>query len=183
MPNNCQNRLIVEGPAADVGRFRAQAAEGVRDDGRPIVFGIRNFVPEPPEGDPRRHPSSTCEGGWDWHSWRCDNWGTKWDVYDVALDGGGPEVLAYRFESAWAPPTEGVRRIAMAYPRLTLTLIYMEAGMQFYGHIKFRDEAVLEQEQRKYEDALEYDEEDEVSAVNDPILKAHVEAYGFGFTA
>lgn len=50
------------------------------------------------------------------YRWCRDNWGTKWDVYDVdACELGGdqaPHLL--QFQTAWSPPNEEARRVLLA---------------------------------------------------------------------
>ena len=48
----------------------------------------------------------------DWYEWRCENWGTKWDVCEVLFDGVGLEYsddqkvawFSFRCWTAWGPP-------------------------------------------------------------------------------
>lgn len=55
----------------------------------------------------------------DWYSWNCNNWGTKWGVYEISdiecdvssesiffrRDVSGEGKLTFRCLSAWSPPT------------------------------------------------------------------------------
>jgi len=40
-----------------------------------------------------------------WYEWRVMNWGTKWNAYDVVLEGDDEEIKM-RFDSAWSPPDQ-----------------------------------------------------------------------------
>ena len=108
----------------------------------PLSF--RSFVPEP----------ATIDGSWD--RWHCENWGTKWDARfegdgcglgaegaDVALSTetngvvATPEVLVYKFDTAWSPPVAAVEAMANAFPTLAFTLRYAEYGVGFAGEAHF----------------------------------------------
>jgi len=182
MPNWCQNHLTIDGPRDQLVAFR-DAAKMMREDGKLVPFQIGQIVPEPPKGDPRCIPSERHQGGWDWYSWRVQNWGSKWDVCDVTLKEDGDR-LVYAFDSAWAPPREGIRRVSMAFPALTLTYAWFEWGMQFYGRDEIRNGELtnLLEVESIPEGAYEYDDDDEVQVV-DPDLREFVDAYGFGFYA
>ena len=52
-----------------------------------------------------------------WYDWNVRNWGTKWDVAvshndeypDTELTDESETFLAYRFNTAWSPPTEAIQ--------------------------------------------------------------------------
>lgn len=88
MPNWCMNTLSVEhSDASKLKQFEHAFESG---DG---LFNA--FVPMPEETD-------------DEYTWRCDNWGTKWDIAH-----GDTQILSYdvddnsitmTFDTAWSPP-------------------------------------------------------------------------------
>ena len=39
-----------------------------------------------------------------WYDWRCQNWDTKWDCYDVVVTDDDPESVEIEFNTAWSPP-------------------------------------------------------------------------------
>jgi len=41
-----------------------------------------------------------------WYYWRIDNWGTKWNSYDLYIDTNSNNELVVEFLTAWAPPRE-----------------------------------------------------------------------------
>jgi hypothetical protein len=64
--------------------------------------------------------------------WRHDNWGTKWNAYDVArrdYDGR----ICVTFQTAWAPPTPIIVALAKRFPTVTISLEYFERGMEVAG--------------------------------------------------
>jgi hypothetical protein len=83
----------------------------------------------------------------DWYEWRCENWGTKWDVCDVLFDGVGLEysddqkVAAFSFHcwTAWAPPVPVWDRLhAMG---IEVEADYQDEGMMFEGAYRDGEES------------------------------------------
>ena len=46
-----------------------------------------------------------------WYYWKIDNWGTKWNSYDVEVESNFDDELTVRFCTAWAPPIEIFEKI------------------------------------------------------------------------
>ena len=69
-----------------------------------------------------------------WYDWNVRNWGTKWDVAihdkdeypDTELMEESDTSLAYRFNTAWSPPTEAISKLSLQYPDLDFELSYEE---------------------------------------------------------
>ena len=69
-----------------------------------------------------------------WYDWNVRNWGTKWDVAvshndeypDTELTDESKTLLAYRFNTAWSPPTEAISKLSEQYPDLDFELSYEE---------------------------------------------------------
>lgn len=61
----------------------------------------------------------------DWYNWRCENWGTKWDAYDIELDNDRAEIC---MRTAWAPPLPILNLLQERYPDLQ---------MRVYGRDEF----------------------------------------------
>lgn len=123
MPNWCLNRLDVYGPNADVAQFFVENA---------CEDGILTFEASVPAIEPTQ------------------DWGTKWDACEarpafhgeavwtgdqkdiakrIAKEGG----FGYFFETAWAPPSEWMAKVAVKYQNLDFRLSFVEPGMDFMG--------------------------------------------------
>ena len=64
----------------------------------------------------------------DWYERNCNVLGTKWDV-DGVLECSRTTELGYTFQSAWAPPAEGILAVSEQYPELKFNLSFeLEEG-------------------------------------------------------
>lgn len=157
MPNWCENTLLIKGNKDAIAKFKKQA-----DDGR-TELSLNNFVQMPTEFediktggmqingkltekwrevDGESIPVSQSEldelktkyGADNWYDWTHKMWGTKWDVTADLLE-QTKTTLKYGFESAWSPPSEWLRQVAIMFPTLHFELEYREEGCQFQGTI------------------------------------------------
>lgn len=126
MPNWCECRLKVTGPAEEIARFKKTAPgkgpnPAVGMETQPL--SLHSFVPQPAELN---------QEGSDWYTWRIANWGTKWDV-DSQIAQEGAEFIEYSFDSAWSPPLEWLTEVGPQFPALSFRLWYAEGGCDFAG--------------------------------------------------
>lgn len=69
-----------------------------------------------------------------WYDWRLQNWGTKWELYDICLDDDTDSGdVSFSFSTAWSPPLEGVYAISKKFPNALFVLSYEESGSDFCG--------------------------------------------------
>ena len=137
MPNHCDNALTVRGKPNTIQQF-TELARGAK---QPLE--INQFMPMPPEIRDTDSPNNDGElakrlveahGAPDWYDWATQNWGVKWDVYDVELEEHGENEIAYRFTTAWCPFSDRVLlTMSEKFPSLTLELEYEEPSMAFRG--------------------------------------------------
>jgi hypothetical protein len=132
MPNHCSNNLYVTGPLSIVFDF-------CRDHYRKEPGGTKKYTL-----DFSVHVAEPVIENHDWYNWRVENWGTKWNAYDISPD-TFPEVLSrivekdnnasilYSFTTAWSPPIPWVLKMSPNYPLLTFSLDYQEPSMDFCG--------------------------------------------------
>lgn len=84
-----------------------------------------------------------------WYDWCCENWGTKWGAYDVTdwvKVGKGFEAS---YDSAWAPPTNGLVNLSKLFPSLSFRNCYMETGMDFCGYDVIENGEIIEADEDK----------------------------------
>ena len=70
----------------------------------------------------------------DWYDWRCDNWGTKWDVGGETefVDRRDHNTVVLSFDSAWAPPIMFYEFMKRRHG-FDIRASYFEPGMAFCG--------------------------------------------------
>ena len=71
-----------------------------------------------------------------WYDWRIQNWDTKWDAYDVQVDGGfDDDELTIEFNTAWSPPEAVCHALREQYPEATVSWFYDEPGCEIAGYL------------------------------------------------
>ena len=70
-----------------------------------------------------------------WYDWRCQNWDTKWDAYDVVVTDDDPESVEIEFNTAWSPPEAICERIREDYPDVSVSWFYDEPGCEIAGYL------------------------------------------------
>ena len=73
-----------------------------------------------------------------WYHWRCENWGTKWDINTDELDilYEDDDSIKLLFNTAWGPP-EGIHdKIITDLDFISVSWFYDEPGMQIAGYLK-----------------------------------------------
>jgi len=62
-------------------------------------------------------------GAFDWHTWRVNEWGTKWSAACVCVEVGVcPPSLIYEFETAWCVPYGIYEKLVEEFPTLRFDL-------------------------------------------------------------
>lgn len=151
MPNWCYNDLTLRGDAEEIGRYLDLVSGGdpsasgdlsewdlTRVHPMPeILHGTTSgFTRNEERAKEWSRLSDVAEaetGHRDWYSWAIANWGTKWapNVTDAYGDN-------IRFETAWCPPDELIRRSSEMFPNLTFTMLSNEESQAFVCASVFR---------------------------------------------
>lgn len=132
------------------------------------AWGIRFYktdLPDVPFDD--RKKCNGCQGtgktfpegeSESWYMWRLANWGTKWDASfngssmialgaetmdpELTMSTRGatvtPEVVVYKFDTAWSPPSPVVEKTSENFPELEFRLRYGEMGADYAGEEVFQ---------------------------------------------
>lgn len=173
MPNWCENHLSIYGKTEDMQEFMKVITNA---DGSYSL--LENLYPTPEElnignvsmtPDEQQIRNQEKFGYKSWYDWRIDKWGTKWAENDLNIGQeyterpDGHSVIAFNFETAWAPPLEAFDKIAMDYPNLLFCIYYEEPGMAFCGNKIWAKGEVVQQEQaelvsRYFDEEYYYDE-------------------------
>lgn len=75
-------------------------------------------------------------GADNWYIWSVDNWGTKWNAYDCAIN---KEHGTISFCTAWSLPEPVIEKMAEMYPNLDFHFEVVEEGGFFAGTIDIQD--------------------------------------------
>lgn len=121
MPNWCMNYTVIKN--SDNPALLEQFAQAYNDGAlmqyfRPCPADLTDTTCGSPateqeraENDRKKEYNLTTHGHTDWYGWRCDNWGTKWDIGRREGDNPirvktkhGQKVIEVGFDSAWSPP-------------------------------------------------------------------------------
>ena len=124
MPNWCLNTIVVS--SADLSKFKTWLG-----DGKALLSKI---IPTP--------EALLADNGYGGlYDWRCEKWGTKWDV-DADITVCSDTEVNFSFDSAWGPPTAAMQAMGALFPSLSIRHAYLEEGMCFVGVLTIRDGAV-----------------------------------------
>jgi hypothetical protein len=134
MPNWCDNTLVVEGEREKLEEF----AQKVTGEETLLDFGA--LVPVPRElAEESGLESAELQrryGASNLLDWCVQNWGTKWNAeYWDRVDVG--KAFEYRFDTAWTPPVDWVKRVAGIFPELKFTLTWEEPSQEQAGTVVF----------------------------------------------
>ena len=113
MPNHCTNQLIIRSENKEL---LAQLLEIATRDEDADLF---HFLAPMPDNE------------WD-YDWCVNNWGTKWDIYDVSYEYLLDGELHLGFCTAWSPPVPALQTGAERLG-FTFELYFIEEGMMFIG--------------------------------------------------
>jgi hypothetical protein len=122
MPNWCSNTLSVSAESEKEILYFMEKLQCEDEQGNVQDFTFHSLVPRPKNEEE------------DWYNWNIENWGTKWDVDDVAIS-VEEDVVYFNFDTAWSPPEQWIKKVAPMFPNLTFALTYHEGGMGFAGKL------------------------------------------------
>jgi hypothetical protein len=119
MPNYCNNELTIT--SDNTGFLQSLMNELKQADSYEVDF-LSMLVPF----------TEKTNYQWD-YDWCVQNWGTKWDIFDVNYASLEGDTLAVSFMTAWSPPVAALET-AMRKHGFTFDLYYEEGGACFIGH-------------------------------------------------
>lgn len=59
-----------------------------------------------------------------WYDWNIENWGTKWNAYDIKIFQNTIE-----FQTAWSTPEPVIQKLSEKFPETTFTIKYADEDM------------------------------------------------------
>lgn len=116
-----------------------------------------------------------------WYRWCPQNWGTKWDAYDVLPTEEASGRRTFRFTTAWAPPLPVIAEASRCFPELTFDLEWSDEGGP-WGREIFRGGSSVAHRwgrtDRLPEPDCEYDSQEYRDWEDDPGTRVEVESTG-----
>lgn len=137
MPNWCKNNLKIKGNGEKV----LELLELMKDEDGEMTFN--KLVPMPKELEDTTSPTPDTMpieeknrlmdkyGATDWYSWRCDNWGVKWDASESGFWKDGDDWII-SFSTPWGPPCEFMKKLSAQFPKMTFILQFADESMCDY---------------------------------------------------
>jgi len=183
MPNHCYNSLLVTNLHPDQKKQILDSFVLSESDQKEVISHfLATLCPEPdytitPVADTFPHIQASFEMDAEelvkifcnepiisdnsWYEWRLQNWGTKWELYDVSLvQDSTQDQLSFTFATAWSPPCEGLFSISKRFPNALFQLQYQEPGDDFCGVSFFKN-------------GIAFDHVLEISAIKNLWLQEH----------
>jgi hypothetical protein len=139
MPNWCNNHLTIShtDPAMIDRVVKAWGTHQFLQEFIPVPQALLDTTAGYPTDEAKDADNKDKHGYANWHDFRVNEWGTKWDVgYDEGYDNhprrdGENSVFLY-FDSAWSPPIKAYEKLVdMGF---IIDAHYFEGGCAFYGH-------------------------------------------------
>jgi hypothetical protein len=135
MPNWCSNSLTITGPRADLQAFKTKAvghSPWEQPEGKPDVLDFHSLVPV---------PEQVLQAGYEsaGYNWEKENWGCKWGAEGPTIVDEWEGHLEYEFDTAWSPPIEFLKKVAVQWLALVFVLEYEEPGMAYKGLAKLQN--------------------------------------------
>ena len=143
MPNHTDNRVIL---SHDDSKMIDDIYNVMNTEGTELCH---HLIPEP--RDDENEPTSG------WYDWRLENWGTKWDVYNVHMTRMDDNTLVMSFDTAWSPPIPVFdKMVDMGYE---INARYLDEGWGYIGEYTDGDDWSTTDVESVVEDYPELDEE------------------------
>ena len=121
MPNHVTSRWEIAGITSDEFNEIKSNFKVAPGDFQSNFMG--SYIPEPDDSE-----------DYEWRDWRCENWGSKWDAFDIKFRPAPPHCLDVCFNTAWDPPNENFLRVISAkYPNALIRSMYIDEYQNFMG--------------------------------------------------
>lgn len=163
MPNHVDMDFWVKGNVEELNKFAEFAKENY--NGQELLLSANKFIPYPKQyrelDELAQKERSAGTGNWitdgfnsGGYEWCCNNWGTKWGIYDAAIVkqklSGKVGYIKYNCFSAWSPPIPVILAMSEKFPTLEFKLNYYECGAQYKGQVVAKEGKVVHDEESSY---------------------------------
>lgn len=130
MPNWCYQTLSISGEPKQLNKLLkkievTKSEENNHHEATP--FSFQRVIPM---------PTQLLYGtGAEWHEWRVNNWGTKWQPDIDVADTTGWEhgSIGFIFNTAWSPPYPIIEALVKEFKKLEFHWTYWEESYEYWG--------------------------------------------------
>lgn len=132
MPNWTTNYLTVAGDSKELNKFlkeveRTTSEADINYEASKLAFN--RIIPMPDE-------YLYMDSFLGWHTWRNNNWNTKWEAridYETTDQWESGEVF-FEFATAWSAPMQIIKKLIETYPKLLFDFKCWEESYEFWAH-------------------------------------------------
>lgn len=109
-----------------------------------------------------------------WYDWRIENWGTKWDIYDVSWTRIDDNTISLHFDTAWSPPVPVFEElVTMGFD---IDARYFDEGWGYIGQFYAQDGKIDDYCRSDIEEAIkQLPELDETFGVSEQLAEMEME--------
>lgn len=77
-----------------------------------------------------------------WYKWQRDNWGTKWNAYEIEILDESDYELKIKFQTAWNVPRQIIMKLIEIFPEFKIDHVGVDEGRFFAEYISSDEEGV-----------------------------------------
>lgn len=66
-----------------------------------------------------------------WRDWSINNWGTKWNGYELELERDGDGTAKLRFQTAWSHPVPVIEALSTMFPEAEIQVSYADEDLGY----------------------------------------------------
>ncbi len=112
--NTSPSRFVTE---EEYPKIHAQELKDVSDPKKYVTFSITEKM---------HNELVEKYGASNWYEWSLENWGTKWNAYDISYSEEG---FCYEFETAWSHPFPIIEKLSLLFPDIEFFVQYADEDM------------------------------------------------------
>jgi hypothetical protein len=120
MPNHISNVVTISGEKSELLKLMdlVESKEESKSE-QPNAFSFESYFP--------------CTNKEDWYNWNINNWGTKWDAYEVGrwLCDWEKKSMTISFQTAWSTPFFALIKLSTIIPTISIYCEYADEDMGY----------------------------------------------------
>ena len=152
MPNDCYNSLTIKANPETIEKILSfvKSDESAFDFNK--IIPMPDYIYDGAVGTKEKE----IYGKYNWYDWSCENWGTKWNAYDIETNDDG-----FSFCTAWTPARPVIERLAFLFPEADFLYTGNEPGCGFCFAREYRKGILVYEMDGEYVEYYFYDMDDE----------------------